>query len=95
MLSLITQIVRDDLDYKRTIGHLFIRTAGDRLSELTRYVAYKARHEQEISRGRLTSVPENERLPDNIKFNEECELKFFKLLAVLVKNCDENLQKLR
>ena len=39
----------------------------------------------EILRGKLLTIPENERLPDNINFNEECELKFFKLIAVLVK----------
>ena len=41
ILSLLTQIVRDELDYKRTIGKLFIRAAGERLSELSRYLAYK------------------------------------------------------
>ena len=95
ILSLITQIVRDEQDYKRTIGKLFIRTAGERLSELSRYMAYKQRHEMEIFRGKLLTVPDNEKLPDNIKFDQEGEIKFFKLIAVLVKQSDENLQKLR
>jgi hypothetical protein len=43
ILSLLTQIVRDEIEYKRVIGHMFIPQIGERLRELIRYVQYKDR----------------------------------------------------
>jgi hypothetical protein len=95
ILSLLTQLVRDELEYKRIIGGMFIPLIGERLKEIMRYVQYKARQEMEIARGKLKEIQADENLPDNIRFDEDCEKKFFKFINVLFKNSDENFAKLK
>ena len=95
ILSLLTQLVRDELEYKRQIGAMFIPMIGERLKEIMRYVQYKARQEAELARGKLKEVQADENLPDNIRFDEDCEKKFFKFINVLFKASDENLAKLK
>ena len=42
VLSILTQIVRDEPDYKNIVGRDFIPSAGSRLEELMKYFDYKA-----------------------------------------------------
>lgn len=49
----------------------------------------------ELARGKLKEVQADENLPDNIRFDEDCEKKFFKFINVLFKNSDENFAKLK
>jgi hypothetical protein len=49
----------------------------------------------ELMRGKLKEVQADENLPDNIRFDIECEKKFFKFINVLYKNSDDNFAKLK
>lgn len=60
--SFLTQIVREETDYKRIIGKKLLPIANERLSRT-----------------------------DENPLQSQIELKFFKMLSVLTKNCKENI----
>ena len=70
--------------------------SGLRLTAIKNYKFIKRKQEYEISKEKLKDVPDDEKgLSENIELIEKCELKFFKLIQVLVKNHDENRKMLK
>lgn len=52
-------------------------------------------YDEQNQKWQLLDVEQASRLPDNVVFTEKNELKFFKLLSILLKNCEENLNQLK
>ena len=98
ILSILTQIVRDEPDYKIQIGKEFIKSAGNRIEALMRFCRYKATQDpasEKVKRPQLEAARDQISISDNIQFAPGNELKFFKLLLVLYKNSDDNIKMLK
>lgn len=96
ILSILTQIVRDEPEYKIQIGKEFIDSAGKRIKILMQYMRYKKLQNYDLEKGKKPrKMAEFESISSNIVFDDVNEKKFFRLLIALCKNCDENVNKIK
>ena len=54
IISLFTQVVKEELEYKKTIAELFIPKAGERLEAVREYTKWARKIEFLREKGRLT-----------------------------------------
>ena len=100
ILSLLTQVVSEEIEHTGTVGEHFIKDAGARLEALLDYMRFKAKQEYGVGRSRLKKKDLDEllkqkRISANVVFTERNEVKFFKFIALLVKTSDENRGRLK
>lgn len=75
---------------------MFIKDAVKRLNDLMQFLRFKAKQEYDLKRGQLKQItPEEEKISENVLFTEQTEMKFFKLINVLVKNSEQNMKLLK
>jgi len=106
ILSLLTQVVTEEIEHKGTVGEHFIKDAGTRLEALLEYMRFKAKQEYGVGRSRksdslrlkkkdLDDLLKQKSISANVVFTEKNEVKFFKFLSLLVKTSDENRGRLK
>lgn len=101
ILSILTQVIRNDDSNKKTIGKMFIKEiAGQRLDNLIEYSLFKAKQifekdKQCIKKYKINELASQQKISDNILFTDKNETKFFNFITTLVKNSDENLTSLK
>jgi hypothetical protein len=100
ILSLLTQVVSEEIEHKGTVGEHFIKDAGARLDALLEYIRFKAKQEYGVGRAclkkqDLDDLIRQKSISPNVVFTEKNEVKFFKLISLLVKTSDENRGRLK
>lgn len=66
ILSLFTQIVKEENEYKKIIGSIFIKTVMQRIKKMLEFKALSSKQEFERERGILKEVKESEKINENI-----------------------------
>jgi len=83
------------MDYKKRIGANFMdHIVNERLKQLKKYIEQKADQDAQRQNGKLEEIKEDDIISDSVQFDQACEKKFFKLIAVLIKGHDNNLKML-
>jgi hypothetical protein len=94
ILSMLIQIVRENLDFKDTIGRIFLQNISDiRLEQIRNYNLAQIKQQIELEHGDLRKrdlkdLKDEFKVSSAIRFTEKNEAKFFKLIAILVKNSE-------
>jgi len=83
IISLFTQVVKEELEYKKTIAELFIPKAGERLEAIREYTKWARKIEILREKGRLTKEKASNSISENVLFKDTAEEKFFKLIYLL------------
>ena len=67
ILSLFTQIVKEENEYKKEIVRIFINTVMKRIKRMLEYKALRSKQEFKRERGLLKEVKVNEKINENIE----------------------------
>lgn len=94
ILSLLTQVVKEEIENKRIIGEMFIKDAGVRMQAIMEYSSFTMKQQRYLETNQISKLRElmqNKcKYNQHIEFNEQTEMKFLKLINILVKNSEEN-----
>jgi len=85
-LSLFTQIVKEENEYKKVVARIFIKTVMTRIKKMLEFKALRNKQEFERERGLLKDVKESEKINENIELEDKNEKKILFLLGILSKN---------
>ena len=93
-------MVKEEIEHKGTVGEHFIDDAGARLNALLEYIRFKAKQEYgveqvNLKKKDLDALLKQKNISPNVVFTDKNEIKFFKLLGLLVKNSEENQGRLK
>jgi len=85
ILSMFTQVIKDEHDYKKSVGEKFVPIAGKRLKAICRYRSYEITVQNARDTGNMDDVQNQQPSSEFVKFTPKNEEKFFKLLNVISK----------
>ena len=98
ILALLTQLVREDIDSKKLIGKDFIKGAGLRIEMIKAFTKNRDEKNYYLETNqiaRLKELMEAKQISESVLFDDQTQAKCFKLISILVKNCQENIKVLK
>ena len=93
--SFLTQLVREEQDYKRIIGKRVLPICRDRMQKIVQERVDKKEYFVKVKKGTYDEFEEPDLKPIYIFYNSNIEIKYFKMISVLAKNQRENISIIR
>ena len=88
IISLFTQVVKEEIEYKRNVGINIIENICVRLQYFIKYRFQQAKIEFDRKRNQLQPIDDKDKIPEQAELTIENEKKIWVLIGILLKNSD-------
>ena len=96
IISLFTQVIKEEIEYKRLVGQNILDNICLRLQLFIKYRFQQAKIEFDRKRNQLQPIEDKDKIPEQAELSIENEKKIWVLIGILLKNSDSLiLQKLK